>query len=45
MPATLKYSTDLFDAGAIERMAGHFRTLLEAAVSEPDRRVIGSAVA
>jgi len=39
MPATLKYSTDLFDAGAIERMAGHFRTLLEAAVSEPDRRV------
>jgi len=39
MPATLKYSTDLFDAGTIERMAGHFRTLLEAAVSDPDHRI------
>ena len=34
-----EYSTDLFDAGRIERMAGHFRTLLEAAVSDPDRRI------
>ncbi|MBP2677248.1 MAG: hypothetical protein H6Q82_313, partial [Deltaproteobacteria bacterium] len=39
MHATLKYNTDLFEAGRIERMAGHFRTLLEAAVSEPDRRI------
>ena len=39
MPATLKYSTDLFESGTIERMAGHFRTLLEAAVSDPDRRI------
>ncbi len=39
MPATLKYSTDLFEAGTIARMAGHFRTLLEAAVSDPDIRV------
>jgi amino acid adenylation domain-containing protein len=34
-----EYSTDLFESGTIERMAGHFVTLLEAAVSEPDRRV------
>jgi amino acid adenylation domain-containing protein len=39
MPALLRYSTDLFESGTIERMAGHFVTLLEAAVSEPDRRV------
>src|SRR5258705_2420903 len=28
-----EYSTDLFDAGAIERLAGHFRTALAAAPS------------
>ncbi|TFH30337.1 MAG: amino acid adenylation domain-containing protein, partial [Deltaproteobacteria bacterium] len=39
MPATLKYSTDLFEAGTIARMAGHFLTLLESAVANPDKRV------
>ncbi len=37
MPGLLKYSTDLFEAGRVERMAGHFRTLLEGAVADPDR--------
>jgi amino acid adenylation domain-containing protein len=35
----LEYSTDLFDAATIERMAGHFRTLLDAALAEPDALV------
>jgi len=39
MPATLKYRTDLFESGTIERMTGHFRTLLESAVADPDRPV------
>ncbi len=34
-----EYSTDLFDAGTVERMAGHFGTLLAAAVADPDRPV------
>ncbi len=33
------YNTDLFDKTTIERMAGHFRTLLEGIVSEPDARL------
>ncbi|MBP2684157.1 MAG: lgrC4, partial [Deltaproteobacteria bacterium] len=39
MPATLKYSTDHFESGTIERMAEHFVTLLSAAVADPDQRV------
>ncbi|MCP4664192.1 MAG: amino acid adenylation domain-containing protein [bacterium] len=35
----LTYSTDLFDASTIARMAGHFCHLLAAAVSEPDRPI------
>ncbi len=34
-----EYNTDLFDAVTIERLAGHFRTLLEGIVVNPDRRV------
>ena len=30
------YSTDLFDAATIERMIGHWRTILEAIVADPD---------
>ena len=30
----IEYSTDLFDASTIERMAGHFSTLLEGIVAE-----------
>ena len=31
----LEYSTDLFEAATIARMAAHFRTLLEAIVAIP----------
>ena len=35
----IEYSTDLFDEARIERMAGHFNTLLEAAAANPDQRL------
>ena len=35
----IQYATDLFDAATIERMAGHFRVLLEGAAADPDRRI------
>ena len=31
----IEYSTDLFDADTVERLAGHFRTLLAAALADP----------
>jgi len=34
-----EYNTDLFDAATIERMAGHFQTLLEAIAVNPEARV------
>ncbi|HEU4597481.1 MAG TPA: condensation domain-containing protein, partial [Pyrinomonadaceae bacterium] len=34
-----EYSTDLFDAATVERMAGQFAVLLEAAATEPPRRL------
>ncbi|MDQ2871268.1 MAG: amino acid adenylation domain-containing protein [Acidobacteriota bacterium] len=34
-----EYSADLFEASTIERMAGHFETLLEAVAADPDQRV------
>ena len=36
-----EYSSDLFDALTIERMLGHFQTLIEQAVAEPDRAIVG----
>jgi aspartate racemase len=33
------YSTDLFDQSTIERMMGHFITLLEGIVAAPDQRI------
>ncbi|MFC1715834.1 amino acid adenylation domain-containing protein [Candidatus Poribacteria bacterium] len=33
------YNTDLFDAATIQRMTGHFQTLLEAMVADPDQRI------
>jgi amino acid adenylation domain-containing protein len=36
---TLSYSTDLFDAATAERLLGHFRMLLEAAVRDPLARL------
>jgi amino acid adenylation domain-containing protein len=35
----IEYSTDLFDASTIERLSGHFRTLLKNACSNPDKRL------
>ncbi|MFY2561144.1 amino acid adenylation domain-containing protein [Corallococcus terminator] len=35
----LEYDTDLFDAATIERMLGHFQTLLTAAVQQPDTAI------
>jgi amino acid adenylation domain-containing protein len=34
-----EYSTDLFERETIERMAGHYRTLLESAVAQPKGRL------
>jgi len=34
-----EYATDLFEAESIHRMAGHFRSLLEAAVADPERSI------
>jgi amino acid adenylation domain-containing protein/non-ribosomal peptide synthase protein (TIGR01720 family) len=39
LAGTLEYSTDLFDAGTIARLSGHFETLLEAIVKDPERSV------
>ncbi len=37
LKAWWEYNVDLFDATTIERMAAHFRTLLEGIVADPDR--------
>jgi non-ribosomal peptide synthetase component F len=37
--ANWQYNTDLFDAATISRMAGHFQTLLEAIVANPEQCV------
>ena len=34
-----EYNTDLFDAGTIERMTGHFVTLLEGIIANPQERI------
>ena len=39
LEATLEYKTELFAAHTIDRMLGHFRTLLEGVVENPDARV------
>nr|WP_307731364.1 amino acid adenylation domain-containing protein [Microseira wollei] len=36
---TLEYNTDLFESATIEGMLGHFRTLIEGIVANPDRGV------
>src|SRR5262249_35311571 len=33
------YSTDLFDAATVERLVGHFLTLLEGIVADADQRI------
>ncbi|MEW5931700.1 MAG: amino acid adenylation domain-containing protein, partial [Gemmatimonadota bacterium] len=37
--AALEYATDLFDRGTAERLAAHFRVLLEGIVADPSRRL------
>ena len=39
MAGAFDYNTDLFDAERIERMVGHFQTLLEGIVTDPDKRI------
>jgi amino acid adenylation domain-containing protein/non-ribosomal peptide synthase protein (TIGR01720 family) len=39
LSALFEYSTDLFDASTIERMASHLVTLLEAAASDPAKSI------
>jgi natural product biosynthesis luciferase-like monooxygenase protein len=39
MAGSIEYNTDLFDAATIERMAGHYRTLVGSVLAEPDRPV------
>jgi amino acid adenylation domain-containing protein len=39
LKGTIEYATDLFDAGTIGRMIGHFGTLLEGIAADPDRRI------
>ncbi|HZB96710.1 MAG TPA: amino acid adenylation domain-containing protein, partial [Herpetosiphonaceae bacterium] len=36
---SVEYDTTLFDAGTIQRLVGHFRTVLEAVTAEPDLRL------
>ncbi|HEY0367096.1 MAG TPA: amino acid adenylation domain-containing protein, partial [Pyrinomonadaceae bacterium] len=35
----LEYNSDLFDAGSITRMLGHFRTLVESVVADPEKAI------
>jgi amino acid adenylation domain-containing protein len=40
LPAVIKYNNDLFEAATIERMEGHYRTLLESIVADPSACVV-----
>lgn len=40
LSASLQYNTDLFENDTIERMAGHYRRLLEAVLENPNRRLL-----
>ncbi|HEX7239037.1 MAG TPA: amino acid adenylation domain-containing protein, partial [Longimicrobiaceae bacterium] len=40
MTGGVEYNTDLFDRSTVERMMGHFRTLLEGALAHPDARLL-----
>ncbi len=37
--ADLEYTTDLFDAATIDRLIGHYRTLLEGVLRDPQQRL------
>ena len=36
----LEYSTDLFNAATISKMIGHYRSLLEGIVADPEKRIL-----
>ena len=38
---SFEYNTDLFDEATVERMIGHFQTLLEGIVANPDGQITG----
>ena len=42
--ARLEYNTDLYDGATISRMLGHFETLLEGIVSNPEQRICDLAI-
>jgi non-ribosomal peptide synthetase component F len=37
---TWEYHTDVFDSAAIDRLADHFKTILEAVAGDPERRLL-----
>src|SRR5262249_8476412 len=39
MQAVVEYNTDLFDVDTIARLAGHWKTLLESVVADPEQSV------
>lgn len=39
LKAAMEYNSDLFDAATVARMLGHWRTLLEGIVANPDRHI------
>jgi amino acid adenylation domain-containing protein len=39
LTGTFEYNTDLFEAATIDRLVGHFRTLVEAIVAAPDQSI------
>jgi amino acid adenylation domain-containing protein len=39
MQCELQYDPDLFDEGSVDRMAGHFQTILDGIVAEPGERL------
>lgn len=39
LAARFEYNTDLFEAGTIARLAGHWQTLLQGIVAHPERRL------
>ena len=45
LQATAEYNTDLFDGATIERLLGHLRMLLAAAVERAGARLAGAAAA
>jgi hypothetical protein len=39
LESAIEYNSDLFDAGTIERMLGHFETILQAAIADPEQKI------